>query len=42
MDEVKKRTPQIEASWLEALGDEFDKPYMQQLRAFQLLFEVWW
>lgn len=26
--------PQLEASWLAAIGDEFDKPYMADLKAF--------
>ena len=30
----EKRKPQLEASWLEALADEFEQPYMQELRAF--------
>jgi uracil-DNA glycosylase len=29
-----QRAPNIEPSWLEALGDEFQKPYMVALRAF--------
>ncbi len=32
--EESKRPPQLEASWLEQIGDEFQKPYMQTLRAF--------
>lgn len=27
-------TPQLEPQWLEILGPEFDKPYMQKLKAF--------
>lgn len=29
-----KREVQLEASWLRVLGEEFEQPYMQQLRAF--------
>ncbi len=29
-----KKTPNIEPSWLNEIGDEFDKPYMTDLRAF--------
>lgn len=29
-----ERRPQIEESWLEVLEDEFEKPYMKDLRAF--------
>lgn len=32
MNEDKK--PQLDASWLEVLQEEFEKPYMTQLRAF--------
>lgn len=28
------RSPQLEPSWLAILGDEFEKPYMRELRAF--------
>ncbi len=28
------RTPQLPACWLDAIGDEFDQAYMNQLRAF--------
>ena len=28
------RTIQLHPTWLNVLGDEFDKPYMQSLRAF--------
>lgn len=28
------RNIQLDSSWLDVLGDEFDKPYMQSLRAF--------
>ena len=34
MSEEEKRKPQLHASWLEVLGDEFEKPYMTALRAF--------
>lgn len=27
-------TPKLEAGWLTAVGEEFDKPYMQELRRF--------
>jgi len=30
------RAVQLEESWLDALGDQFDLPYMQQLRSFLL------
>lgn len=30
----KSRTIQLHPSWLKAIGGEFDKPYMQSLRAF--------
>jgi uracil-DNA glycosylase len=33
---VPKKSPQIEASWLEVIGDEFDKPYMAELKQFLL------
>jgi len=36
MADTEKRKPQIEASWLEALGSEFEKPYIQELRNFLL------
>ena len=37
MPEAEQHRPvQLEPSWLAALGDEFDKPYMQQLRQFLL------
>ncbi len=29
-----KLNPQIEASWLQMLGEEFEKPYFSQLKAF--------
>jgi len=35
------RTPQLEASWLEHLQPEFDKPYMGNLRAFLLEEKRW-
>ncbi|MAZ43808.1 MAG: uracil-DNA glycosylase [Legionellales bacterium] len=28
------RTPGVDSSWLEQIGEEFDKPYMKALRAF--------
>ncbi len=28
------KTPHLEPSWLEVLGDEFEKPYMQELKKF--------
>ena len=31
---LESNSPCIEASWMKALGDEFQKPYMQQLRTF--------
>lgn len=31
---MSERKPQIEASWLAVLEDEFEKPYMADLRAF--------
>ena len=31
---ASERTPQLEPSWLAVLGDAFEQPYMQQLRAF--------
>lgn len=34
MGEAEERRPQLEPSWLEQVGDEFQKPYMQELRAF--------
>ncbi len=35
-DETTPPTPQLEASWLRQLGDEFQQPYMAELRAFLL------
>jgi uracil-DNA glycosylase len=32
--EEEKRRPQMEASWMEVIGDEFEKPYMLDLREF--------
>ncbi len=29
-----RKTPQLDPSWLAVMGDEFEKPYMDQLRAF--------
>jgi uracil-DNA glycosylase len=29
-----RKTPQLDSSWLAVMGDEFEKPYMSQLRAF--------
>ncbi|QTD54396.1 uracil-DNA glycosylase [Sulfidibacter corallicola] len=34
LTEEETKRPQLEESWLEALGDEFQKPYMAQLKAF--------
>ena len=36
MDQTTKKREQIKLhpSWLAVVGDEFDKPYMQQLKAF--------
>ncbi|MBK06512.1 MAG: uracil-DNA glycosylase [Deltaproteobacteria bacterium] len=34
MTESQRKKPQLSESWLEILGDEFDKPYMDELRAF--------
>ncbi len=34
MAENQKKTPQLESSWLNVLGDEFEKPYMAKLKAF--------
>ena len=28
------KRPDLEPSWLEAVGEEFEKPYMAELRAF--------
>lgn len=32
-----KRRPDLDESWLDVLGDEFEKPYMAELRSFLLL-----
>lgn len=32
----QKKQPQLHSSWLDVMGDEFDKPYMQNLRQFLL------
>ena len=34
MSDAPRKKPQLEPSWLEVLGPEFDKPYMTTLRAF--------
>ncbi|MDJ0835813.1 MAG: uracil-DNA glycosylase [Acidobacteriota bacterium] len=34
MSEANRKQPQLHASWMEVLGDEFEKPYMAQLRQF--------
>jgi len=34
MADREKKKPEMAASWLEHLGEEFDKPYMASLRAF--------
>ena len=34
MVEADNKAPQLEASWLDVLGDEFQKPYMLQLKQF--------
>jgi len=34
VNDLPKKTPQIHESWLQVLGDEFDKPYMEQLKQF--------
>ena len=31
---IPLKKPSIHESWLQEIGDEFDKPYMQELRAF--------
>jgi uracil-DNA glycosylase len=31
---AEPRSPRLPQSWLDVLGDEFEKPHMQQLRAF--------
>ena len=31
---AKSKTPQVEASWLAVMGDEFEKPHMTKLREF--------
>ena len=31
---MSDKKPQLHQSWLDALGDEFEKPYMAQLKAF--------
>jgi uracil-DNA glycosylase len=33
---IKRDQVKLDASWLKGLGDEFDKPYMTQLKAFLL------
>ncbi len=36
MTEVQIKKPQLEKSWLNVIGDEFQKPYMRELKAFLL------
>lgn len=34
MSDTPQRRPQLEPSWLAAIGEEFSKPYMKRLRSF--------
>ncbi len=36
MTQTAQKTPQLEPSWLAVMGDAFEQPYMQKLRAFLL------